>query len=655
MVPSDVSELIRPRPARTPSRASGALADLISFALLAVPLIGAVWMISTGGGYTVNEWGWWAAMTALALAVAIVGLDRPPLHPLQRVAIGSMVVLSLFSLLSLRWSPYPQSALVEAGRYLFYACAVALAVVVLNGYGMRRVAAGLVAGVAGVLALLLAWGMWTSGVGGPTFDQGRLVGSIGYAGGMAATVAFAVAPLVAFASDRRTVPAMRIASGAGAGAAAALVIPTGSRGALFGVVVGVTVMIGLSPTPVRCALVAAPAALAIAVQWDTLNGAFGVNVGRAQIEPVGRAVLLTALVTAIGALTQALADGWFEFDDRRRRAVGVASAVLLAICTLAALAGGIAAIGNPLAWTEDRWREFRTESSPFRGEQDSRFTVVGSGRYDLWRVSVSTFREHPLRGSGAGSFLQVYEREGRSGDQPFQAHSQPLEVAATLGLPGLVTYILAVGVPLAAAVITRLRAKLRSERLLAAGIAGGLVEFLVHSSIDWTWHIGAAALPPLFLGAVALASLPRHEGAPAPALVRLLVPAVAVSLGTALLVLPATFAQANLLSSYRMPARQAIEEARRAQRFDRLSSRPDVAMARAHLRIGDAAAALASARRATEKEPEFWVGWQLRYLAAQLVGAEEEAGVALARARRLNPSLRLDLRFVAPPVSYDHY
>ena len=119
--------------------------------------------------------------------------------------------------------------------------------------------------------------------------------------------------------------------------------------------------------------------------------------------------------------------------------------------------------------------------------------------------------------------------------------------------------------------------------------------------------------------------------------------------------LPATLAQAYLLRSYGQPEVQAIESARSADNLDWLSSRPQVAIARATLRNGDARAALAASRLAVDREPGFWVAWQMLYLSAQRVGDTELAQEAQRHVRALNPSLRTDFRFTEPPPSYDHY
>ena len=62
---------------------------------------------------------------------------------------------------------------------------------------------------------------------------------------------------------------------------------------------------------------------------------------------------------------------------------------------------------------------------------------VESNRWDFWKVAASDLGARPLTGYGAGSFGPTYLRRGHSSEMPAQAHGQLQELAATLGLPGL--------------------------------------------------------------------------------------------------------------------------------------------------------------------------------------------------------------------------
>lgn len=644
--------------------------DLISFCFVLLPIIAGLWMARHGGGYTIDEWGAWAVVIALALAVSLVALPVR-LKPLAYLPAGCLFGLAALSMLSIEWAALPQNALVDGDRFFFAGCVLGLATVTLTRAPLRRAAVGVVvAGSAGV-AFTTGFGLLHGSITAGSFELGRLVGAIGYGGGTAAVMAIGVWPLVAFASDRATSLAWRPLAGAGAAAAFAAVIPTGARAALGALVIAGVVFFVVSPTPLRSAVIAAPGLLGTALQWHSLNIAYSAGTGVSELHTVGRSILLIALAGGLVALAQGLIDIRVQLTGTMRQAL-----MLGAVVVLMAFGGIIAGTvwssvnGHPVGWVRSEWHSFKQQGNPYSTNSATRFTSVGGGRYDLWRAALRVFFMHPLKGVGAGNFAYIYLQEGRSAAQPQQAHSEPLEVAATLGYPGVLLLIPVMALPIGVAVRNRLTSRLRSERLMMAGLAAALTEFVCHASVDWTWHIAADSIPALVLAGAVMSTLgagPRTETAArvaagtrevwtrwarrlAPGLAALAL--VGVSLG---LVVPPTLAQGYLLSSYGQPPLVAIADAHKAARWDWLSSRPDIAMARAYLASGDYTGALRAAQSAVRKEPNFWVAWQMLYLASSRGASSSDLSKAYAMVRRLNPSLPLDFRYDVPPPTYDHY
>src|SRR5262249_32635088 len=139
--------------------------------------------------------------------------------------------------------------------------------------------------------------------------------------------------------------------------------------------------------------------------------------------------------------------------------------------------------GHPVGWVQQEWHSFKQQGNPYSTSSATRFTSVGGGRYDLWRAAVRVVFMHPLTGVGAGNFAYIYLQEGRSAAQPQQAHSEPLEVAATLGYPGVLLLIPVMALPIGLAVRNRFASRSRSDRLLMAGLAAALTEFVCHASV----------------------------------------------------------------------------------------------------------------------------------------------------------------------------
>ena len=128
------------------------------------------------------------------------------------------------------------------------------------------------------------------------------------------------------------------------------------------------------------------------------------------------------------------------------------------------------------------------------GAGATRLTSVASNRYEYWRVALREFGDAPLRGSGAGGFRVAWLQERPIREAVRDTHSLEFEVAAELGLVGLI----ALGVMIGGAAVAARRALLR-RRALAAGPLAALVVWALHASIDWDWEMPAVTIPALVL------------------------------------------------------------------------------------------------------------------------------------------------------------
>jgi O-antigen ligase len=124
----------------------------------------------------------------------------------------------------------------------------------------------------------------------------------------------------------------------------------------------------------------------------------------------------------------------------------------------------------------------------------ARLTNVTSNRYEYWRVAATAFRDEPLAGVGSGGFRVVWLQERPIRETVRDAHSLEFEIAAELGLVGLLALALMIGGTAAAA-----RRALVRRRALAAGPAAALVVWSLHASIDWDWQMPAVTLPAIVL------------------------------------------------------------------------------------------------------------------------------------------------------------
>jgi len=193
------------------------------------------------------------------------------------------------------------------------------------------------------------------------------------------------------------------------------------------------------------------------------------------------------LVARTGAEPTA-APGWYS----RLRPVAWAATALVAV---GLLVGGI---------TE---RPSRRELS--KGAGAGRLTSVSSNRYEYWRVALKAFGDDPLIGAGSGGFRVVWLQERPIRETVRDTHSLEFEVAAELGLVGLLALALMCG-----GMIVTARRALAGHGPVAAGAAAALLVWFLHASIDWDWEMPAVTLPALVLAGLLIT---QAEAGPAPA------------------------------------------------------------------------------------------------------------------------------------------
>ena len=134
---------------------------------------------------------------------------------------------------------------------------------------------------------------------------------------------------------------------------------------------------------------------------------------------------------------------------------------------------------------------------------------MSSNRYEYWRVAANAFAHNPVNGLGAGGFRVEWLRERPIPEAVRDTHSLELEMAAELGLVGLVAFLLAIGGAVAAA-----REALARRPAAAAGAVAAALAWLLHASIDWDWQLPAVTLPAVVLagGLMAMAEGERPAG-----------------------------------------------------------------------------------------------------------------------------------------------
>ncbi|MCA1621764.1 MAG: O-antigen ligase family protein [Acidobacteria bacterium] len=127
-----------------------------------------------------------------------------------------------------------------------------------------------------------------------------------------------------------------------------------------------------------------------------------------------------------------------------------------------------------------------------------------TGRAHFWRGTVQIIRDHPVLGTGLGSFGSVYPRydTGNGTYRLEQAHNDYLQVFSDAGVVGGLLGLCFVALLFWTA-LRRIHSHDRFRRGVALGALGGCAGALVHSFFDFTLHTTANALLFLLLAALA--------------------------------------------------------------------------------------------------------------------------------------------------------
>jgi O-antigen ligase len=553
---------------------------------------------------------------AIAAAALWVGRERGwPAPARWGVAAGAGLVA--WSALSIAWASAPDLAWLSTHR-----TAVAVAALVTGAAfatWRREPARDLALGVAVAAVPVLVWALASRVVPdllAPVDDTSRLSAPIGHANGLALIAVFAVPGALLLASTPRWRDA-----GAVMGMGALVVVAlTGSRSGLVALVATVALAVWLFPDRERvlAALAAAAAGAVPAVVYGLTAGPLTTTPTLPEpAERRGAGIILGALVVLGAVIAVVVRDPLAPAARRVARGLRhpLARRVLLVGAGLVVIAGGVAAA---VAGRDASAGAGRTIS------------VDSNHRLEWWAEAARGFAAAPLQGNGAGSFplTHILER-GEALDvlKVREPHQLALELMTELGVVGLLLGVAVVGCVAWAA--------WRAGR--AAGPALCLVvAFLIQAQLDFPWTIPAASIPAMAAAGVVLGmggpARPAHRAAGAARLA--VAAAVAVgAIASAAVLAVADHRTNDAYLSDAVPAR-AIAKADRATGLNPLAIDAILISAKANSQLGERAAAIRDARRATDRQPDNPFAWEC--LAA--VADEPLRAEAVARLAELDPA-----------------
>jgi O-Antigen ligase len=451
-----------------------------------------------------------AALAAwvLVLVVALLGPRPLPVRAPGWAVVGSLAFLTAWSALSLSWAPLSGPATDNVQRLLLYLGTLVAAVGLLRlPVVSRAVEPALALGVSVVIGYGLS-GRLLPGVielSRSSAAGGRLEQPITYWNAEGALAAIGFVLCARIAGDGGRPAALRALATAACAPLGMGLYLSYSRGAIAAAVVGLIVLLAVAPT--RTQLRAVAGAVIAGLVAGACSAAFpGVArlSGSADTREEHGAIMLAILIAvmlaagATGARAararQQAEPGGEPLRFARRLPAVAAAAVALAVAGL--VAGGLGERGEPNPET-------------FRETSASRLTSVSSRRYDYWRIGLRAFERHPLEGLGSGGFRTAWLRERPVKEGVLEVHSLELEMAAELGVPGLLGLAVMLGGAAAAG-----RRALRCGRPIAAGCCAAGTVWLLHASIDWDWQLPAVTLPVVIMAGGVVAASEEPLGAP---------------------------------------------------------------------------------------------------------------------------------------------
>lgn len=141
-----------------------------------------------------------------------------------------------------------------------------------------------------------------------------------------------------------------------------------------------------------------------------------------------------------------------------------------------------------------------------RWMETSAYELGWNARVGTWRDTLELWLNFPLTGSGLGSFRFAFPLTQSSEGQLtwVHAHSDWLELLATLGLPAFMVFVLGVGLLLFGLWTAARRGRRSEDRAFALGALGAVVYAVFHSMADFGLTLPANAFALAILCGAAL-------------------------------------------------------------------------------------------------------------------------------------------------------
>jgi hypothetical protein len=544
----------------------------------------------------------------------------------------AILLLSLWTVISLSWTQSDELTFAEFARFLHYAGLLLLIWATVDRRTWREAAAGLLAGAIAICAVGLASRLFPSAFPKDyvvtNFKVDRLSYPFNYWNAVGAFAVMSTAMAITWSAHAKQLWLRAAALGCVPICVAAGYL-TYSRAAVIGTALAVVLILWFSRNRWVAAVHMAGAAVGSALPILAIRGHH--QIADATGGSGGFVVLLLVLAGCAIAAGFAVAT-WFLRGDERWRVAPRVAWIAVAIVVVAVPVAGHAEISKG-------WHQFKTHpSAPPSSDPAARLSNLNGNRYFIWRSAYRAFKHEPIKGTGAGTFGYWWDNTG--GDEFLKdAHSLYFEEFAEQGLfGGILILVFVIGLAVAA---VRARWRIPSEDVgIHAALLVAFFVYLFHAGVDWMWE--STTVTVLALTAISIASAAMSRPAEARARVPLRVAAAGFSVIAVLVQLPGLAStldtrdsQTDFKNGATAPAlskatdaiaaepwaaspyvqRALVEEAQghllaartdllRAQRREPTNYQHPLVLARVEAELGNVQAALADARLAKKLRPK---------------------------------------------------
>ncbi len=501
---------------------SGAAPDARSSRVSAAPILAGIlvcgpaavtaYLAFRSGGFFAGAPAIVAVVLGIALTLRLVLADEPfeGFGPTLVVAIVALGCFAIWTLLSSIWSNAPAQAMIEFDRVLMYW----LALVLFGSIGWTRErfvwALRILAATMTFVAVMALITRVAPGIHSipATLENSRLSYPLTYWNALGLFVAVGILLCAGLATRSEENPIAQSLAAAAIPILAAALYFTFSRGSIGALMLGAAafVLIAARRDLIPAVIAVVPptgVAVLLCIGTDVLStehydAPAGVAEGKTLAwQLLGLAAAAGVLRFVLRPLDRRLAAIEISAKAKRRNWIVFAATVVVAVVVV-----GVA-VDAPQKLSHG-FHDFTATKQPTDPEalQDRLTNLNSNGRLVQWELAVEKFGQHPLDGTGAGTFARVWAREGNGDFKVINAHSLYLEMLSELGLPGIVFLVIAI-----VAIFVGLAGRVRGpDRVLYAALIAASLAWAAHAAVDWDWEMPATGFFFFALGGLAIAA-----------------------------------------------------------------------------------------------------------------------------------------------------